>query len=368
MKTSNFDHSIKALAIFTLISLMLTVASCTGKTDRAENLILNGAGATFPYPLYSKWTSQYNELTGVKVIYQSIGSGGGIAQIRAGTVDFGATDAPLDKEELDRLQLIQFPMVMGGVVPVVHVKGIGPGKLRLTGPVIAEIYLGAITRWNDPAIKELNPGITLPDEDITTVHRADGSGTTWIFSNYLTKVSPAWAREMGNAKVLAWPVGAGGKGNEGVSAYVQRIEGSMGYVEFAYAMQSGLSYALLKNHAGNFVAPSPGSFFAAASMADWENAPGYRVVLTEQPAEESWPITGASFILLRKEQRNSGKTRALLKFLDWCYRYGEKSASGLEYVPLPQHVVDGIESYWSRTLAAGGKSLWPPRGEKGDKE
>lgn len=364
------------MANFRLRTVLMLIASllwllpvaCGGGNGKKDVMTLSGAGATFPYPLYAKWASRYAGLTGVRIIYQSIGSGGGIAQIRARTVDFGATDAPLDKEELDRLQLIQFPMVMGGVVPVVHLKEIGPGKLRLTGPIIAEIYLGAITRWNDPAIKELNPDITLPEEDITTVHRADGSGTTWIFSNYLTKVSPAWAREMGNAKVLAWPVGAGGKGNEGVSAYVQRIEGSIGYVEFAYAMQSGLSYALLKNHAGNFVAPSPKSFFAAASMADWENAPGYRVVLTEQPAEDSWPITGASFILLRKEQPNPEKTKALLKFLDWCYMYGEESASELEYVPLPQDVVDGIEGYWSRTLTAGGKSLWPPQVEKGGKE
>jgi len=356
----------KALGICAMMALLVIIVSCTGHGDRKESLTLNGAGATFPYPLYSKWTSDYFELTGVKIIYQSIGSGGGIAQIRAGTVDFGATDAPLDKEELDHLGLVQFPMVLGGVVPVVHAAGVEPGKLRLTGPVLADIFLGAITRWNDPVLRALNPDIPLPDEDITTVHRADGSGTTWIFSDYLTKVSAPWARKMGHAKVLAWQIGAGGKGNEGVSAYVQKIEGSIGYVEFAYAMQSGLAHTLLKNHFGDFVAPSPQTFFAAASMAEWEKTAGYRAVLTEQPAEDSWPITGASFILLRKEQAGRDKTTALLKFFDWCYNYGGEGASQLEYVPIPQDVIQGVEEYWNQHFGFEGNGLRtrdPGRGE-----
>lgn len=368
MKNSQKLGGIKALELCVLIGLLIVVASCGGEKSPQKTLTLNGAGATFPYPLYSKWTSDYFELTGVKIIYQSIGSGGGIAQIRAGTVDFGATDAPLDKEELDSLGLIQFPMVLGGVVPVVHLKGVEPGKLRLTGPVLADIFLGAITRWNDPVLRALNPDIPLPDGDITTVHRADGSGSTWIFSDYLTKVSAPWAREMGHAKVLAWPIGAGGKGNEGVSAYVQRIEGSIGYVEFAYAMQSGLAHTLLKNHFGDFVAPSPQTFFAAASMAEWEKTAGYRAVLTEQPAKDSWPITGASFILLRKEQANRNKITALLKFFDWCYNYGGQGASQLEYVPIPQDVIQGVEEYWNQHFGFEENGLRTRDSNRGEKE
>ncbi len=346
--------------------LWLLPAACGGGRDHKKTITISGAGATFPYPLYSKWASRYAELTGVRVIYQSIGSGGGIAQIKAGTVDFGASDAPLKKVELDRLGLIQFPMVMGGVVPVVHLKGIEAGRLRLTGPILARIYLGEIERWNDPVILELNRGLKLPDKAITTVHRADGSGTTWIFSNYLSKVSPEWAHRMGNAKVLAWLSGVGGKGNEGVSAYVQRIDGSIGYVEFSYAFQSGLAFTLLRNNGGEFVAPSLKTFFAAASMADWEHAPGYRVILTNQSVSGGWPITGVSFILLRRDQKNPAKARALLNFFDWCYRYGTKNALELEYVPLPSKVVGIVENYWGETLMAGNERLWT--GKAGEEE
>lgn len=322
---------------------------------------LNGAGATFPYPVYSKWAYGYNKVTGLKMNYQSIGSGAGIAQIKAKTVDFGASDAPLTVEELTQSGLVQFPMVMGGVVPVINVEGIKPGQLRLTPALLADIFLGTVKNWNDPAIRNANPGVKLPDRAITVVHRSDGSGTTWIFTNYLDKVSPAWHAKVGTDKAVNWPAGVGGKGNEGVAAYVQRLNGSIGYVEFSYAFQNKMTYTLLQNRAGEFVSPTIESFQAAAANADWNNAPGFYMVLTNQPGEKSWPITGASFILVYKTQKDAGTARSMLKFFDWCYRNGDADAKSLFYVPMPESVVRLVEDMWAKEIKAGGTPVWPAK-------
>lgn len=319
---------------------------------------INGAGATFPYPVYAQWAWLYNKETGVKLNYQSIGSGGGIRQIQAKTVDFGASDAPLKADELAKDGLLQFPMIMGGVVPVVNVPGIAAGQLKLSGTTLADIFLGKIKNWNDAAISKENPGVKLPETAITVVHRADGSGTTWIFTNYLSKVSATWKDSVGNAKAVKWPAGVGGKGNEGVAAYVQRIKGSIGYVEYAYALQNKLTYSLLKNQTGNYVAPTSETFQAAAANADWAKAEGFYLVLTDQPGADSWPITGASFILVYKEQANADTAKEVLKFFDWCYRNGAATAEKLDYVPMPKKVVELVEQTWAQQIKSGGTPVW----------
>jgi len=298
-------------------------------------------------------------LTGMKVNYQSIGSGGGIAQIKAKTLDFGASDAPLKKEELDQAGLIQFPLIMGGVVPVINIKGIKEGQLKLSGTVLADIFMGKVKKWNDPAVSNVNKGLKLPDLEITVVHRADGSGTTWIFTNYLSKVSQDWKDKVGNDKSVAWPAGVGGKGNEGVAAYVQQINGAIGYVEFAYALENKIPYVLLQNQAGKFVAPTIESFQTAANNADWEKAPGFYMVLTDQSGDNSWPITGASFILIYKDQKDGAKVKAMLKFFDWCYNNGGDMAKKLNYVPMPKKVFELVEKGWSKEILSGGKPVWP---------
>ncbi len=321
---------------------------------------ISGAGATFPYPIYAKWASAYYKATGIKLNYQSIGSGGGIKQIRAKTVDFGASDAPVRPDKLKEWGLFQFPMVVGGVVPVVNLRGVAPGKLRLSGPVLADIFLGKIKRWDDPRVKSENPGLRLPGKRITVVHRADGSGTTWIFTNYLSKVSPAWKSKVGTGKAVAWPTGIGGKGNEGVASYIKRIPGSIGYVEFAYALQNRLVYVLLKNRAGEYVAPKIESFQAAAANADWAHAEGFYLVLTDQPGKGSWPITGASFILMRRVQERPDRGKAVLAFFDWCYRNGQAMAKELDYVPLPPKVYGIVEEAWKSSIKGrDGKPIWP---------
>ncbi len=341
-----------------LTAMGLLAALFAGGPAMAKSVTLNGAGATFPYPVYSQWAYLYEKDTGVRLNYQSIGSGGGIKQIQAKTVDFGASDAPLKPEELAEAGLIQFPMVMGGVVPVVNLEGIGQGQLRLSPELLADIYLGEITKWNDDRIRAENPGLQLPDKAVTVVHRSDGSGTTWIFTNYLSKVSSDWKEKVGNAKAVQWPTGVGGKGNEGVAAYVQRIKGSVGYVEYAYALQNKMAHALLKNRAGNYVAPTSETFQAAAANADWAGAPGYYMVLTDQPGEQSWPITGASFILVHESQKNPETARAMLEFFDWCYRNGDETALKLHYVPMPDNVVEMVEDTWAKKVAADGKPIW----------
>jgi phosphate transport system substrate-binding protein len=326
----------------------------------AADKVISGAGATFPYPIYAQWADAYNKLTGVKLNYQAIGSGGGIAQIKAKTVDFGASDAPLTKAQLDEAGLMQFPMIMGGVVPVVNIKGIEAGQLKLTPTLLADIYLGKVTKWNDPAVAKANPGLDLPKKAITVVHRSDGSGTTWIYTNYLDKVSSAWHEKVGTDKAVDWPAGVGGKGNQGVAAYVQKINGSIGYVEFAYALQNKMAYALLQNKDGEFVSPTIESFMAAASNADWKSAPGFYLVLTDQPGKASWPITGASFILMYKKQQNPATAAEVLKFFDWSYQHGGDMAQKLDYVPMPDNVVELVKQAWKSNISGSdGANVWP---------
>jgi phosphate transport system substrate-binding protein len=347
----------KSISIVQVLLAVLTFSLFSGCSSKSAPT-LNGAGATFPYPVYSKWAFDYNLVTGLKLNYQSIGSGAGIAQIKARTVDFGATDAPLSKEELDSAGLVQFPMVMGGVVPVINVQGLGPGQVRLTPELLANIFLGTIKKWNDPSLKKANPDVNFPDREITVVHRSDGSGTTWIFTHYLDKVSAEWHGKVGADKAVSWPAGVGGKGNEGVAAYVQRLDGAIGYVEFAYAMQNKMSYTLLRNSEGEYVKPSIESFQAAASNADWQNTPGFSVILIDQPGKESWPITGASFILLYKEQKDPVLAKGMLDFFDWCFHHGNETAQSLYYVPLPQNLVELVEIMWTSNVTSNKKQIW----------
>ncbi len=326
--------------------------------SESKGVTINGAGASFPYPIYAKWAYEFHKESGVGINYQSIGSGGGIRQIKAKAVDFGASDAPLQAKELAEAGLIQFPMVIGGVVPVVHIEGVAAGVLRLTPDLLADIFLGTVTVWNDARIVAVNPGLALPAKAITVVHRSDGSGTTWIFSNYLDKVSPAWHDRVGFGKALDWPVGVGGKGNEGVAAYVARVDGAIGYVEYAYALQNKMAHVLLKNRDARFVAPTAESFQAAAAHADWANAAGYYMVLTDQPGQESWPITGASFILLHREQQDGAEAKQLLEFFAWCFRNGRAQALALHYIPMPENVVGLIERTWAEEIRSGGQTLW----------
>jgi phosphate transport system substrate-binding protein len=328
----------------------------------ATALDISGAGATFPYPIYAKWAEAYKAKTGVAMNYQSIGSGGGIKQIEAKTVDFGASDKPLEPKDLDANGLMQFPAIMGGVVPVVNVEGIGAGKLKLDGPALAGIYLGTIKKWNDPAIKALNRGLKLPDKAISVVHRSDGSGTTFIFTHYLSEVSPEWKQKVGEEASVSWPTGVGGKGNEGVASYASRLPGAIGYVEYAYALQNKLAYVLLKNKAGNFVKPSAETFQAAAASADWAKAPGFYLLLTNQQGAQAWPITGASFILIYKNPPKPEETKAVLSFFNWAFHNGGQMAAALDYVPMPDSVVKLVEATWARDVKADGKPLWTGAG------
>ena len=320
---------------------------------------ITGAGATFPYPIYAKWADAYKKATGVGMNYQSIGSGGGIKQITAKTVDFGASDAPMKGEDLEKNGLIQFPAIMGGVVPVYNLKGVKSGELKLTGGLIADIYLGKVKMWNDPAIVRLNPGVALPNQAISAVNRSDGSGTTFLFTNYLSKVSPEWKSAIGEGTAVKWSTGVGGKGNEGVANYVARIDGSIGYVEYAYAKQNKLSFAQMINKDGQVVAPSDDSFKAAAAGADWNSVPGMGVVLTDQPGKASWPMTGASFILIHKVQAKPENGKEVLRFFEWSFKNGAKMADELDYVPMPEPVVKLIQSAWKTQLKdSSGKGIY----------
>jgi phosphate transport system substrate-binding protein len=316
---------------------------------------VTGAGASFPAPLYSKWAADYSSATKVKINYQSVGSGAGIRQIKAKTVDFGASDMPLTDADLAKDGLMQFPTVIGGVVPVVNIKGIQPGQMKLTGNVLADIYLGKITHWNDKAIAALNPGVPLPDAKIAPVRRADGSGTTFIFTNYLSKVSPEWKTKAGEGAAVNWPTGAGGKGNEGVSAFVMRLPNSIGYVEYAYAKQNRMSHVLLKNAAGNFVAPDDATFKAAAASAEWNKS--FYQILTEQPGKDAWPLTGATFILMHKSQDKPEQAAGSLKFFNWAFANGDAAAANLEYVPLPASVKDLVRKQWGSIVDGAGKPV-----------
>ena len=341
-------------------TIKIVLAGCTAALLAAANANaaeITGAGASFPAPVYAKWAEAYQKATGNKLNYQSIGSGGGIKQITAKTVDFGASDMPLKPEDLDKGGLMQFPTVVGGVVPVVNIPGVKPGDMKLTGPVLADIYLGKITKWNDKAIAELNAGVTLPAQDIAVVRRADGSGTTFIFTNYLSKVSAEWKQKVGEGTAVQWPLGLGGKGNEGVSAFVQRVPGAIGYVESAYAKQNKLAYTLLKNREGAFVTPTDKAFKAAAASADWSKAAFYEI-LTEEPGKDSWPITGATFILLHKMQDKPAQAAEVMKFFNWSYANGDQLAEALDYVPLPDTLVKLIVSAWGSVKDGSGKVVW----------
>jgi len=319
---------------------------------------ISGAGATFPYPIYAKWADAYKKETGVGLNYQSIGSGGGIKQIQARTVTFGATDAPLKGEELEKNGLVQFPMVMGGIVPVVNIDGINAGDLVLDGPTLAKIFLGDIKTWDDPAIKKLNPNVKLPSTAITVVHRSDGSGTTFNFAYYLSQVSPDWSSKVSYNTSIEWPVGVGAKGNEGVSNNVGQIKGSIGYVEYAYALQNKLVYTKMQNKDGRVVSPTSAAFQAAAANADWSSVPGYGVILANQPGAASWPMTAATFILIPKQPPDAAAAASALKFFAWAYTEGGKMAEELDYVPMPAKVVSEIKEMWTKSITSGdGKPL-----------
>lgn len=325
----------------TLAAAVLAAAAFTTSATAQD---ITGAGATFPFPVYAKWAEAYKAATGVTVNYQSIGSGGGIRQIKARTVDFGGTDAPLKGAELDESKLIQFPTVLGGVVPIVNIAGIQPGQMKLTGEVIADIYLGTIKKWNDPKIVALNAGAKLPDANITPVYRSDGSGTTSIFTIYMTEVSPDFKTNLGSGTTVNWPVGQGGKGNEGVTATVKQVPNAIGYVEFAYAKQNNLSYAMVRNRAGKDVRPDDKTFAAAAAGADWSSQPGFGISLTNQLGDEAWPITGPTFVLIPKDAKDPKKTAEVIKFFDWAFKNGEKLALDLDYVPLPAKLTTEVRS------------------------
>ena len=336
------------------LALSVMAASVSLSVQAAE---ITGAGASFPAPIYAKWADAYQKATSNRVNYQSIGSGGGIKQITAKTVDFGASDMPLKPEVLEKDGLVQFPTVIGGVVPVVNLADIKPGELKLTGQILADIYMGKILKWNDKAIAELNPNVKLPEQDIGVVRRADGSGTTFIFSNYLSKVSADWKQKVGEGTAVQWPVGLGGKGNEGVSAFVQRLPGSIGYVEYAYAKQNKLTHVVLKNAAGNFVSPDDQTFKAAAADADWTKS-AFAEILTEQAGKDAWPITGATFILMHKVEDKPEQAAEALKFFEWSYKNGGKMAEELDYVALPDSLIKLIQTSWSEIKDASGKPVF----------
>lgn len=316
---------------------------------------ITGAGATFPAPLYSKWAADYNKATGVKINYQSVGSGAGIKQIDSKTVDFGASDMPQTDEVLAKKGQMQFPTAIGGVVPVINIKGINPGQLKLNGQVLGDIYLGKISKWNDPALKALNPSLALPDAAIAQVRRADGSGTTFIFTNYLSKVNAEWKTKVGEGTAVNWPAGAGGKGNEGVAAFVGRLPNSIGYVEYSYVKQNKMTYAVMQNAGGNFVSPDDTAFKAAAAGADWSKS--FYQILTNQPGKDAWPISGATFILMHKLQDKPVNATETLKFFAWAYKNGDKVADDLDYVPMPKSVVGSIEKAWAEIKDASGKPV-----------
>ena len=337
-----------------LISVAVTAALSCASWSGAQDI--TGAGATFPAPVYAKWAAEYNKATGVKVNYQSVGSGAGIKQIDSRTVDFGASDMPQTDEVLKSKGQIQFPTVIGGTVPVINVKGIAPGKMKLDGQVLGDIFLGKITKWDDPAIKALNPGLPLPDAAIAPVRRADGSGTSFIFTNYLSKVNPEWKAKVGEGTAVNWPLGVGGKGNEGVAAYVQRLPNSIGYLEYAYVKQNKMTYTLLRNKDGNFVKPSDDAFKAAAAGADWTKT--FFQITTDQPGKDAWPITNPTYILMYKTQDKPVNASNALKFFDWAYGNGDQTADDLDYVPLPAAVKELVRKHWAANIKdAAGKAI-----------
>ena len=339
----------KILFAAPILALLAACSSNSGTQNGsvASGAQVTGAGSTFVYPVLSGWAADYRKQSGTSINYQSIGSGGGISQVKAGTVDFGATDQPLASDELAQSNLAQFPIVIGGIVPVVNLAGVAPGKLRLTGPLLADIFAGKVKKWNDPAIAQVNPGVALPAEDIAVVHRSDGSGTTFNFTHYLSQVSPTWKAGPGEGKSVNWPSGVGGKGNEGVAGYVKQIPNSIGYVEYAYALQSKMNAASLQNAAGTFVAPSAASFSSAAESADWKNAKDFNLVMTNAPGANAWPLTATTFILLPKQPKDKSKSDAAMAFFRYALQKGQPQANKLDYVPLPAALVQQVDSYVS---------------------
>jgi len=341
---------IAAAALFSSAALAIPAVAQAGD--------ISGAGATFPYPIYAKWADAYHKETGVGLNYQSIGSGGGIKQIKADTVTFGASDMPLKPEDLEAAGLTQFPTVMGGVVPVLNVEGVKPGELVLDGQTLADIFQGKITTWNDPKIASHNPSVKLPDQAIAVVHRSDGSGTTFVFSNYLASVSADWKGAVGANSALEWPTGIGAKGNEGIAGNVAQTSGAIGYVEYAYAKQNNMTFAKLVNKDGKAVAPSAAAFKAASNAVDWANAKGFYMLLTNEPGAESWPISAATFILVHKEPKDPAAVAEALKFFDWAYKNGDGMADELAYVPLPDDLVALIKKSWAENITSGGKPVY----------
>jgi phosphate transport system substrate-binding protein len=344
---------LKILGAAVSAALMLAAAS----NVQAAGTI-SGAGATFPQPVYAKWAEDYKAKTGVSLNYQAIGSGGGIKQINASTVDFGASDKPLKPDDLAAGGLAMFPTVVGGVVPVMNLPGIKPGQIRMTGANLADIYRGAIKKWNDPLLAKANPGVPLPNLPITVVHRSDGSGTTFLFTTYLSMKAQHWASEVGANDAVQWPVGLGGKGNDGVAAFVKQTPGAIGYVEYAYAKQNAMTFALMQNKDGKFVTPDAKNFAAAAANAKWASAPGFYLLLLDQPGADAWPITGATFILVHTKQADAAKGKEVLEFFDWCYKNGDAAAVQLDYVPLPASVKDLIRKSWAKVQGPDGKPVY----------
>lgn len=346
---------LKRLCVNVAATLILASASASGMAAD-----ITGAGASFPFPLYATWAERYLQESGNRVNYQSIGSGGGVAQISKPTVDFGATDAPLTAAELEARDLLQFPAVMGGIVPVVNLPGIEPGQLRLSGPELAQIYLGEITRWNDPVLQARNPDLKLPDTEILIVYRSDGSGTTYAWTHYLAQVYPQWKEKVGEGKAVKWPAGQGGKGNEGVANYVKQLRHTIGYVEYGYARENRLSHVALVNQAGSVVQPNTATFSAAADSADWEADPGMGIMLTNQPGADAWPLSTATFILVPRETRRPESTRTVLEFFDWAFREGGATAENMYYIPLPPSVTDIVRKRWETSIRTrSGDPVWP---------
>jgi phosphate transport system substrate-binding protein len=348
-KDSRMKLNLQSLRAFSTAAAVIVVSSGAFAQD------VTGAGATFPAPLYAKWADAYNKATGVKINYQSVGSGAGLRQIRGKTVDFGASDMPLKDDELAKDGLMQFPTVIGGVVPVINVKGINPGQVKMTGQVLGDIYLGKIKKWNDPALTALNPGVPLPDQAIAPIQRADGSGTTFIFTNYLSKVNADWKAQVGEGTAVKWVTGSGGKGNEGVASFVQRLPGSIGYVEYSYAKSNKMTHVQMRNAAGNYVSPDDLTFKAAAAGAAWDKS--FYQILTEQSGKDAWPITGATFIMMYKAQDKPAQAAASLKFFDWAYANGDKMADELEYVALPDSVKALVRRSWAEVKDGSGKAI-----------
>jgi phosphate transport system substrate-binding protein len=334
---NRFHHTLTVLAAGAALSLSAGSACATDIT---------GAGSTFVYPVLSKWSAAFNEKTSNKVNYQSIGSGGGIAQIKAATVDFGASDKPMDAKDLTDAGLGQFPVVIGGIVPIVNIEGVQAGDLKLSGPVLADIFLGKVQKWNDKAIADLNPGAKLPETLITVVHRSDGSGTTFNFTNYLAKVSPEWKEKVGEGTSVSWPTGVGGKGNEGVAAYAKQIKDSIGYVEYAYALQNKMTFTQMQNHAGKWIKPDKAAFAAAAATADWKSAKDFNLIMTDAPGDAAWPITATTWAIMYKTPKDAAHAKTAFEFFQWSFEHGQKEADSLDYVALPEALVKQIEAYW----------------------